>query len=114
MFFAHYLIPLIAYFNSEIFLGSGLALGNLIDLDHIYYRIIGKVGWFDSACSKLGEQCSFGFYPLHNYYFAIMFFGLSFLIFAKNRKIKFVGVIFFGAFLNLLFDFFHLITGFGF
>ena len=91
----------------------GLLLGNLIDLDHIYYRIIGKVGWFESACPRLGMQCSFGFYPLHNLAFAIIFLLGSSLIFLKDKKFKLAGWLCLGAFLNLLLDYVHLITGIG-
>ena len=91
----------------------GLLLGNLVDLDHVYYRIIGKVGWFESACPQLGMQCSFGFYPLHNLVFAIIFLVFSGLIFTKNKKLKLIGWISLGAVLNFLLDYIHLITGFG-
>ena len=67
MFLFHYILPLIIfYFYRDKIMLYGLLLGNLVDLDHVYYRIIGKVGWFESACPQLGMQCSFGFYPLHN------------------------------------------------
>ena len=92
---------------------SGLLLGNIIDLDHIYLRIVGKVGWFESACPHVGMQCSFGFYPLHSLTFAICFLLLSGLIFMKNNKLKFLGWLFLGAFLNLVLDYIHLISGFG-
>ena len=91
----------------------GLLLGNLIDLDHIYYRLIGKVGWFSSACPQFGMQCSFGFYALHNLTFAIIFLVGSSLIFFKDKRIKFTGWLFLGAFLNFFLDYIHLITGFG-
>jgi hypothetical protein len=91
----------------------GLFLGNIIDLDQVYYRIIGKVDWFGSACLSLGMQCSFGFYPLHNLTFAIIFFVFSVLIFTKNKKIKFIGWVSLGAFLNLFLDYIHMITRIG-
>ena len=91
----------------------GLLLGNLIDLDHIYFRTIGKVGWFESACPHFGMQCSFGFYPLHNLVFATIFLIFSSLIFFKNKKIKLIGWISLGALLNLFLDYIHLIIGFG-
>jgi hypothetical protein len=91
----------------------GLLLGNLIDLDHVYSRIIGKVGWFESACPQLGMQCSFGFYPLHNLTFAIIFLLISGMIFIKNKKLKFIGWLSLGAFLNLALDYIHLLIGFG-
>ncbi|MEM0465699.1 MAG: hypothetical protein QXW97_03300 [Candidatus Pacearchaeota archaeon] len=92
----------------------GLTLGNLVDLDHIYYRIIGNVSWLSSACNHIGEQCSFGVYPLHSYFFMFCFLIFSSLIFLKNNKIKFLGFIFLGAFSNLLLDFIMMKTGFGF
>jgi len=91
----------------------GLLLGNLIDLDHIYYRIIGKVGWFESACPQIGMQCSFGFYPLHNWIAVIIFFIFSFLVFVKNKKIKFIGWLAIGALSNILLDYIHHLIGFG-
>ena len=114
MFLLHYIIPIVIfYFYRDKIMLLGLLLGNLIDLDHIYFRIIGKVGWFESACPHLGMQCSFGFYPLHNLTFAIVFLLFSPLLFVKNKKIKFIGWLSLGAFLNLLLDYIHLITRFG-
>jgi len=114
MFLLHYVIPFLYFILSKnrsmLF---GLLLGNLIDLDHVYYRIIGKVGWLESACPKFGMQCSWGFYPLHNLSFAIIFLFSSSLIFLKNRKIKFIGWLSLGAFLNLFLDYIHLATGIG-
>ncbi len=110
----HYLLPLVIfYFYRNKAMLWGLLLGNLIDLGHIYYRIIGRVPWFESACSHLGEQCSLNFYPLHNIYAVIFFLIFSGLILVKDKRIKFIGWLFFGAFLNLLLDYIHLITGFG-
>lgn len=114
MFILHYILPfIIFYFYRNKIMLWGLLLGNLIDLDHIYYRIIGKVGWFESACPTSGMQCSFNFYPLHNLTFAIIFVIFSSLIFIKNKKIKFVGWLSLGALLNLALDYIHLITGIG-
>jgi hypothetical protein len=101
-YFYRYQIPLL-----------GLLLGNLVDLDHVFYRIIGKVGWFQSACPHFGMQCSFGFYPLHNWTVTILCLALGFFIFAKNKKLKFVGWISLGVLLNFLLDYIQLITGFG-
>ena len=91
----------------------GLMLGNLIDLDHVYYRLIGKVGWFESACPKFGMQCSFGFYPLHNLTFVFVFLIFSGLIFARDKRVKFIGWLSLGALLNLVLDYIHLLIGFG-
>ena len=114
MFLLHYIIPIaIFYFYRNKIMLFGLLLGNLIDLDHVYYRIIGKVGWFESACPHLGMQCSFGFYPMHNLASVIIFLLFSSLIFMKNKKIKFIGWLSFGAFLSLFLDYIHSIIGFG-
>ena len=91
----------------------GLLLGNLIDLDHVYYRLIGKVGWFESACEHFGQGCSLGFYPLHNLYLAPVFLLLGGLIFVKNKKVKFIGWLGLGAFIHLILDYIHLLIGFG-
>lgn len=98
----------------------GLLLGNLIDLDHIYLRIIGKVEWFESACVEgLGSQCSFGIYPLHNIYTAGIFFILGLGSFFYNRKhntdiTKWIFWISIGVLIALGLDYLHLITGVGF
>jgi len=114
MFLLHYLIPFVVfYFVRKKMILYGLLLGNLADIDHIYYRIIGKVPWFSSACQNFGANCSIDFYPLHSLTFLLIFLGLSSLIFVKNKKIKFVGWIFLGAFLNLILDYVHLIIGLG-
>ena len=113
MFLAHYIIPLIIfYFYRNKIMLWGLLFGNLVDLDHIYYRIIGKIGWFESACGKIGKGCSYGFYPLHSFTFIVIFLILSFLIFHKNKKAKFIGWLFLGAALNVMLDFVHIKTGF--
>jgi hypothetical protein len=91
----------------------GLLLGNLIDLDHIYYRVIGRVPWFESACSNLGQQCSIGFYPLHNIYIFIISLILSAFLASKNKKMRFIGWIFLGAAIHLSLDYIHMIAGFG-
>jgi len=45
----------------------GLLAGNIIDIDHIFPRIMGKVPWFESACENgLFTQCSFDHYMFHN------------------------------------------------
>ncbi len=115
MFLAHYLLILGIFlvFRSKIsFLG--LLLGNLIDLDHLYYRIIGKVNWAESACASAGSQCSFNFYPLHNMFFVVISLIGCALIFSKDKKLKFIGFISLGAFLNLFLDLIHSFTGIGF
>ncbi len=91
----------------------GLLFGNLIELDYIYYRIIGKIDWFESACPNFGMQCSFEFYPLHNIYGGIFVLFLSLLIFVENWKLRFVGWFCFNVFLNLVLDILHLLIGFG-
>jgi len=92
----------------------GLLLGNLVDLDHVYYRLIGKVEWFGSACSKLGEQCSWGVYPLHNIYVLITGLVLGLLIFVKDIRLKFIGWLGLGVVLALVLDLIHGWIGFGF
>ncbi len=115
MFLAHYLLILGIFliYRSKIAF-FGLLLGNLIDLDHLYYRIIGKVEWAESACANAGSQCSFGFYPLHNWFVLITTLMLSTLILCKDKKWKFIGFIMLGAFLNLVLDLIHFSTGIGF
>lgn len=114
MFLLHYILPfVIFYFFRNKLILFGLLLGNLIDLDHVYYRIIRKVPWFKSACKKFGMQCSFNFYPLHNLTSAIVFLTLSLSIFIEEPIIKFFGWMAFGAFLNLTLDYIHLKIGFG-
>jgi hypothetical protein len=93
----------------------GLLLANLIDLDHIYERIIGDVGWFESTCSKLGEQCSWNFYAFHNFYILVIGLILIPLIFIKGSKYKFIrliGWIGLGIVIHLFLDYIHLLTGF--
>lgn len=112
MFLWHYLLAILIFtIFRDKFMLLAILLGNLIDLDHIYYRLIGKVSWFGSACNKLGEDCSIGFYPLHSPTFIIIFLLLSLLILAKNKKIKFLGWISLGAFSNLLLDYIQQLSG---
>ena len=85
---------------------------------YVYLRLIGEVPWFESACpGGLGTQCSFGIYTLHNLSVAIALVVISVLLFfvmRKNKKIQIWFWIAIGALLNLLLDYIHLITGFGF
>ena len=114
MFLLHYILPLaIFYFYRDKMMLWGLLLANLIDLDHIYYRIIGKVGWFESACERFGLNCSIGFYPLHTW--AIAFIGLfvTILILHKNKKLRFIGWIGLGIFIHMVLDLIHELIGFG-
>ena len=122
MFLAHYILPFVIYcFRKNKTMLYGLLMGNLIDLDHIYMRVIGKVGWFESACSSFGDQCSsFGFYPLHSpLVFAMLFFMAIWLygnrIYSldgtSNKKRRLWFWIMIGAMLNLILDYIHLITG---
>lgn len=130
MFTLHYIIPLIIfYFYRDKIILWGLFLGNLIDLDHIYYRLIGKVGWFESACPHLGMQCSFGNYPLHTLIvlvISILIAAISFLIlrmhvFSKSKKqkkegnkyYKLIFWIFVGVIIHFGLDYLHLLMGFG-
>ena len=93
----------------------GLMLGNFVDLDHVYYRIIGKAPWFGSACVEgLGSQCSFGIYPLHTW--TLVWIGLIFgsLIFCCDKRLRFFGWLGVGVFLALFLDWVHLVSGFAF
>ena len=119
MYLAHYILPFIIYWISKTkdkVMLWGLLLGNAIDLDHIYYRLIGKVGWFESACvDGLGSQCSFGIYPLHNALTAVILMVtalISFSYIEKSKKAKWILWISIGALLNLLLDYIHLVIGF--
>lgn len=115
MFLLHIIIPLVIfYFFRDKIMLYGLLLGNLVDLDHLYYRIIEKVPWFESARPKLGMQCSWNFYPLHNIYFLVIFLVLGGLIFVKNKRLKFIGWLGLGVVLNMVLDLIHLWSGIGF
>jgi hypothetical protein len=93
----------------------GLFLGNLIDFDHVYYRITGMVPWLGTSCGEGVFKCaSFNFYPVHNLTFFFVFLLLSFFVFAKDYRIKFYGWIFIGAAIHLVLDFIQFKTGFGF
>lgn len=114
MYLLHYIIPAVLYKflkNKEMLFG--LILANLIDLDHIYYRIIGRVGWFESACSEFGRNCSLGFYPLHNWNIAIILFPLIIGIFQKDKRLQLGGWIYIGFCIHLILDSIHQVIGFG-
>jgi hypothetical protein len=115
MFLLHYIVPAIVFYfyRNEIML-FGLEVANLIDLDHIYYRIIGKVGWFNSACSHLGEQCSWDFYCFHNFYVLTIALILIPLLFLRGNKYRFarlIGWIGLGILIHLFLDYMQLLTG---
>lgn len=116
MFILHYILPLIIfYFYRNKTMLYGLLIGNLIDLDHIYIRLIGKLGWFESACQNgLGSQCSFSVYPLHSFPVITSFFILaivSYNFYKSNMFWKWVFWISLGALFNYLLDYIHLISG---
>ena len=130
MYALHYIIPLIIFlFYRNKTMLYGLIGANLIDLDHIYYRMIGKIGWFESACPSFGMQCSIGYYPLHQWSIFIGALVLSvFLIFflrsqifttPKKRKngynlyLKLLFWISAGIILHFILDYLHLLIGFG-
>jgi membrane-bound metal-dependent hydrolase YbcI (DUF457 family) len=114
MILLHYIIPLAIFQFYRVYgMLYGLLLGNLIDLDHIYYRIIGKVPWLESACPEKLGCCSFNFYPLHSMVFLILFTALALLIFSKNKKLNFAGWLFLGASLNILLDILAAAINFG-
>jgi len=119
MFTFHYILPLIVYFfyrNKNLLFG--LILGNIVDLDHVYMRVVGDAPWFSSACSGFGHQCSWNFYPLHNHFVLIVTLFLSLFsaygIYRKDRLIEIFGWTALGISLNLFLDLVHLATGFGF
>jgi hypothetical protein len=120
MFLLHYIIPLLIFqFYKNYNMLYGLLLGNLIDLDHIYYRIIGKVGWFESICPGKSGECSYNLYPLHTLVnfnaIALLIFLLAFslFIFNKNKIANLLGWFFFGVFLHIILDITAYLTGFG-
>ena len=98
----------------------GLLIGNIIDLDHIYMRIIGKVGWFESACENgIGTQCSFIVYHLHSY-FMIGFLATIVILSVKHlnklqknnmntENTKIILWISVGGLVHLMLDYIHLI-----
>ena len=115
MYTLHYIIPLIIiYFYRNKIVFWGLILANLIDLDHIYYRLIGKIAWFDSACVEgFGTQCSFAAYPLHSGVMLIVGILLIPLIFLKKKYFKLLGWLGAGIILHLTLDYLHYLIGFG-
>ena len=129
MFLLHYIIPLVIfYFYRDKIMLWGLIVANFIDLDHIFYRLIGKVGWFQSACPHIGMQCSLGFYPLHTIYVFItaivlaLVFGI-FIISKQSKRLKhskqikliatWIFWISLGIVIHFVLDYLHLLTGFG-
>ena len=114
MIFLHYILPLaLFYFFISKTMLLGLLLGNLVDLDHIYYRIIGNVPWVQSACGEIGKNCSFGVYPLHNLILGAVFLVFASLVFVNDKKLKLAGWICLGVVLNMLLDLVHRTIGFG-
>jgi hypothetical protein len=104
-----------------------LLLANIIDLDHIYYRIAGKVSWFSSACPEIGMNCGLNFYPMHTLIVMFFYLGISGPLFLsavaiiskrnipkllKNPKIHFIGWLGVGILIHILLDYLHLKTGF--
>jgi hypothetical protein len=100
----------------------GLLFGNLIDLDHIFFRVTGMVPWMESICSvKNFWDCnSFFGYPLHSVYVFISLIAVSIILFflmqeEKELKVtKWMFWICIGALVNLFLDFIQLTTGTGF
>jgi len=126
MYLAHYLIPVILFiFFKDRIMFLGLLIGNLIDLDHLFLRFIGKVSFSKSICdiSEFWKCNGLFYYPLQNVY-AWSFFIISSLLFfylminekyAKNKKtykLFFFSSI--GVVLHLTLDFIQLVTGFAF
>jgi hypothetical protein len=118
MYLIHYIIPLAIYHfvRSKILL-LGLLLANLVDLDHIYFRIIGIVPWFESMCTKghFWNCGSFGFYPVHSVYLMISVFIVSIILFflMKKDKLKITKLMFWisiGILIHFSFDLLHLLV----
>lgn len=133
MIFLHYIIPFIIYYITDYkkrknqkksenkifrmffkynYMLLGLLLANLIDLDHVFYRLIGKVGWFESACKFNFDHCSsFGIYPLHNWIFFAIFALSSSALLIKNKNLKIIGWIAIGACIHIILDLIVYYTG---
>jgi len=90
----------------------GLLLGNWMDLDHIYLRLIEKAPWFGSACESFGQNCSIGVYPLHTWALAYSGLVIGALVFSCDKKLKFLGWVGVGMFIHACLDYIHMITGF--
>lgn len=116
MFLMHYAIPLIIYlFNTDKTMLIGLLLGNIIDLDHIYARIIGKIGWKESVIKKYGKSAIFGFYPLHNYKVMVILIivaSATFPTFFVFKSFQIVWWVIIGAISNQVLDIVAKHTGF--
>ncbi len=119
MYLMHYILPIaIFYFWRNKAMLFGLVSANLIDLDHVYLRLIGKAAWFKSSCpSGLGTNCSFTVYPLHNIYFILPAIALSvsaILLYRnyRDKRLIFLFWLGLGFVIHLSLDYVHLITGF--
>ena len=116
MWFLHYIIPgLIYFFNKNKIMFWGLISGNILDLDKIYFRLIGKVGWTESICEKgIGTCSSIGNYPLHTLP-PLIFLLIALILFLffrkKNKKLSFLFWFSIGAILHLFLDCIQKITG---
>jgi hypothetical protein len=123
MYLAHYLLPFITYFfyRSKIVFG-GLLLGNLVDLDHVYSRLVGTVPWEGNMCGfeKFWECNGFFGYPLHSFYVILFIIMISMVIFPfmidnkKDKKLKWMFWICIGFLIHFALDFIQLVTGFAF
>jgi len=114
MFLLHYILPFIIfefYKNNKMLFG--LLIANLIDLDHIYLRLVGKISFFESACNNVGSNCSFGMYPLHSIWFCILGIFLALFLLFKNKNLKLIGWIGIGIIIHLFLDILHYLIGFG-
>lgn len=116
MWLLHYIIPGLVYLvkkNKTMF--WGLIAGNFLDLDKVYYRLIGKVGWTVSICAEGPGSCSsIGLYPWHTlpvFVFLVVAMGTLFFLRNKNKKGYFLFWMAFGSVLHFLLDYIQKITG---
>jgi len=122
MYLAHFILPFAIYYliKKDKIMLFGLLLGNIVDLDHISFRINHGIEIFTSSCDNFLEQCSFGTYRMHSLNSVISLSIASVILFVmikKHKEMKSVYWIFWaciGALLNLLLDYIHLLTGVGF
>jgi hypothetical protein len=116
MWLLHYIIPGVVYlFKKNKTMFWGLIAGNFLDLDKIYFRLIGKVGWTESIHSKgFGVYSSIGTYPLHTFpilVFLVLAMGTLFFLKKRNKKLYFLFWMAFGGVLHFALDYIQKVTG---